>query len=142
MFHIRSVSRRVVKQKLTLYVPHPTLYNNFSNGRQTQKDLPSQFLRSSRPVEASLVFGSFGASQGYNDLMFLLNVATDTNTPMYQTEKPLRYGKLPEIHHIFKSDPKSPNILFSLVFTGAVLATLPAIFGVVSFPIKFPNRQF
>jgi oligosaccharyltransferase complex subunit delta (ribophorin II) len=113
-----------------------------SNGRQTQKDLPSQFLRSSQPVQASLVLGSFGASQGYNDLMFLLNVATDTNTPISPTERPLRYGKLPEIHHIFKSDPKSPNILFSLVFTGAVLAALPAIFGVVSFPIKLPDRQF
>jgi len=88
-----------------------------------------------------LVLGSFGSSQGYNDRVFSLNVATDPNTPIAATEKPLRYGKMPEIHHIFKSDPKSPNIMFSLVFTGAVLATLPAIFGLVSSPVCFTMRD-
>ena len=102
-----------------------------SNDIQTQKDLPSQFLKSLKPVEAHLVLGSFGPSQGYNDRIFSLNIATDPNTPIPTTGKPLRYGKLPEIHHIFKSDPSSPNIVFSLFFTGAVLATLPAILGVV-----------
>ncbi|KAF7514104.1 hypothetical protein GJ744_004429 [Endocarpon pusillum] len=96
----------------------------------TQKDLPSQFLTSSKPVEAHLVLGSFGSSQGYNDRIFSLNIATDRNGPIPTSGKPLRYGKLPEIHHIFKPNPSSPNIVFSLLFTGAVLSTLPAIVGV------------
>lgn len=93
------------------------------------KDLPTQFVMSSKPVEANLVLGSFGPSQGYNDRIFLLDLATESNTALSTIERPLRYGKLPEIHHIFKPDPKSPLVLFSLIFTGAVLATLPAILG-------------
>jgi oligosaccharyltransferase complex subunit delta (ribophorin II) len=64
--------------------------------------------------------------------MFSIDIAADPSTPLPPAEKPLRYGKLPEIHHIFKPDPRSPNIVFSFVFTIAVLATLPAIFGLVS----------
>jgi oligosaccharyltransferase complex subunit delta (ribophorin II) len=79
-----------------------------------------------------LLLGSFGSSQGYNDRLFTINIATDPRTPPPATEKPLRYGKLAEIHHIFKSDPTSPSIVFSLLFTTAVLATLPALFGLVS----------
>lgn len=78
------------------------------------------------------MLGSFGSSHGYNDRIFSLNIAIDPNIPIPTTGKPLRYGKLPEIHHIFKPDPSSPNIVFSLIFTGAVLTTLPAILGVVS----------
>lgn len=73
--------------------------------------------------------------------MFPLSIATDPSIPLPASEKPLRYGKLPEIHHIFKSDPRSPSIIFSLAFTGAVLATLPALFGLVSFWILL-NSQF
>ena len=61
--------------------------------------------------------------------------------PLPASEKPLRYGKQPEIHHIFKSDPQSPSIIFSLVFTGAILTTLPALFGLVSCSILM-NAQF
>ena len=61
-----------------------------------------------------------------------LSIVTDPGVPLPNSEKPLRYGKLSEIHHIFKSGPRSPSIVFSLVFTGAVLATLPALFGLVS----------
>lgn len=84
-----------------------------------------------------MVIGSFGSSQGYKDRLFLLNVSTSGNTPIPTTEKPLRYVKLPEINHIFKSDPKSPSVIFSLFFAGAVLATLPAILGFVSNSVCF-----
>lgn len=89
---------------------------------------------------ANLVIGSFGHSQGYNDRLFLLGIANDSNAQIPATENPLRYGKLPEIHHIFKPDPRSPNILFSLIFTGGVLATLPAILGMVSLACSFTKR--
>ena len=98
---------------------------------KTQKDLPTQFLKSSKPIDARLVLGSFGQSSGYNDKAFSLSIALDPNVPSASSEKPLRYGKLPEIHHVFKSDPTSPNIFITLVFTGAVLATLPMLFGMV-----------
>jgi Oligosaccharyltransferase subunit Ribophorin II len=101
---------------------------------QTHKDLPSQFLRSSSSLSASIVIGSFGSSNGYNARAFSLAVEIDTNQPVVQTEKPLRYGKLPEIHHIFRSDPKSPNIVIVLVFTGAVITTLPILLCAVSPP--------
>lgn len=61
--------------------------------------------------------------------------------PIPSSEKPLRYGKLSEIHHIFKSDPSSPSIVFSLFFTGAVLATLPALLGLVSLSILLEHTD-
>ncbi len=103
-----------------------------ANVRQTQKDLPTQFLKSSNPIDASLVFASFGSSEAYKDKVFSLSVKLDPNVPIARSEKPLRYGKLPEIHHIFRADPKSPNIVITLVFTGAVLAAVPMLLGTVS----------
>ncbi|KAK5104780.1 hypothetical protein LTS08_002673 [Lithohypha guttulata] len=95
----------------------------------TQKDLPTQFLRSNAKITAHLVVASFGSFTGYNSLAFNLNVVTDQNIPASTTEKALRYGKLPEIHHIFRSDPKSPNILISIVFALGAVAALPVLLG-------------
>ncbi|KAK2795841.1 hypothetical protein FQN52_003691 [Onygenales sp. PD_12] len=94
----------------------------------TQKDLPVQFLQSSKPIEASLVIGSFGTSKGYDSPLFQLDVTHDPGAPSPSSEA-LRYGKLKEIHHIFKDDPKSPPIVISLLFAGAVLAALPLLGG-------------
>ncbi|KEF62753.1 uncharacterized protein A1O9_00726 [Exophiala aquamarina CBS 119918] len=94
----------------------------------TQKDLPVQLLRSSSPLSASIVIASFGSSTAYHSSAFSLSLALDGNA-IPATEKPLRYGKLPEIHHIFRDDPKSPNVVISLFFVGAVLATVPALLG-------------
>jgi len=93
----------------------------------THKDLPIQFLRSSTPISASIVVGSFASSAGYNSEAFSISLELDANTPVPVAEKALRYGKLAEIHHIFRSDPKSPNIVISAVFLLAVLATLPPL---------------
>ena len=60
--------------------------------------------------------------------VFQLDLRRDPNAPM-NTPKAVRYGKLPEIHHIFKSDPKSPNILITIVFSLAIFATLPVLLG-------------
>ncbi len=48
-------------------------------------------------------------------------------SPLPSQDKPVRYGKLEEIHHIFKSDPKSPPLIITLVFTAAVVATFPIL---------------
>jgi oligosaccharyltransferase complex subunit delta (ribophorin II) len=101
----------------------------------TNKDLPSAFLRSPRSLSASIVVASFGSSTGYNRQAFTLAIDTaDSTGSPASDEKPLRYGKLPEIHHIFRADPKNPNILISLFFSGAVLATLPILLGTVRSP--------
>ncbi|OJD10614.1 hypothetical protein AJ78_08425 [Emergomyces pasteurianus Ep9510] len=94
-----------------------------------QKDLPTQFLRSSKPIEASFVIASFGLTQGYDSPAFQLHVTRDdaVNGPL--SSDPLRYGKREEIHHIFKADPKSPPIIITLVFVVAVLAALPTLAG-------------
>lgn len=96
--------------------------------------MPVQLLRSLSPLSASIVIASFGSSAGYNSEAFSVSIALDGNA-VPAAEKPLRYGKLPEIHHIFRDDPKSPNVVISLFFVGAVLATVPALLGAVSEPI-------
>lgn len=105
---------------------------------QTQKDLPTQLLSSTGPLDASLVIASFGSTKPYNGKAFDLTVELDSGSPLSASEKPLRYGKLPEIHHIFKSDPKSPPKIITLVFAAAVIAALPVLLGAVSTIIARP----
>ncbi|KAL6716399.1 hypothetical protein ACLMJK_005966 [Lecanora helva] len=91
----------------------------------SQKDIPNQLLSTSGPLEASLVIASFGSSKPYSSKAFDLSVDRDPGLPAQ--EKPLRYGKLPEIHHIFKSDPTSPPKIITLIFTAAVVFALPVL---------------
>jgi oligosaccharyltransferase complex subunit delta (ribophorin II) len=93
-----------------------------------------QLLTSSQPLRATLLLASFGTSQPFSNHVFNLDVQTDPNAARPKYEKPLRYGKLPEIHHIFKSDPKSGPVIISLFFVIAVLATVPVLLGTVSLP--------
>lgn len=97
---------------------------------QTQKDLPFQFLTTSKPITASIVIGSFGSSTPYKNEVFNLNIARDPNVPLVTPEKPLRYGTEKEIHHIFREDPQSPPKIITLVFLAVVVAALPVLFGV------------
>ena len=83
------------------------------------------------------MIASFGESTGYNSEVFTLSITSDPSKLVATGEKPLRYGKLPEIHHIFRADPKMPNILISTVFTLAALATIPILLGGVSWPCKY-----
>ena len=72
---------------------------------------------------------------------FDLEIEQDPTIAAVQ-EKPLRYGKLPEIHHKFKADPKSPPKIITLVFTAAVLFALPTLFTTVStMPWSCPTRR-
>jgi len=108
-------------------------FNVKDNGKAkidvAQKDLPYQLLTSSKPLRASIVLGSFGTSTPMNQHAFDLTVQPDPNALPVAPSAPERYTSKPEIHHTFHGDPKSPPKIVSLVFTLAVLATLPALFG-------------
>lgn len=67
--------------------------------------------------------------------MFELDVQGDPLVSPDAYEKPLRYGKRPEIHHIFRDDPKNPPKIISIFFVLAVLATVPVLLGVVRISI-------
>ncbi|KAF9885815.1 hypothetical protein FE257_012286 [Aspergillus nanangensis] len=128
-----STAKRAHQVFLLLQDPETGLdisypFNVKDNGKArvelAQKDLPVQFLSASEPLDARLLIGSFGSSKAYNGVAFQLSVTHDPNVPVPTVEAP-KYGKLPEIHHIFKSDPQSPPVVVTLAFVGMVLATLP-----------------
>ncbi|KAJ5580570.1 hypothetical protein N7450_006871 [Penicillium hetheringtonii] len=99
------------------------------NGKsRTQKELPLQFLTLPEPIDARIVIGGFGSSEAYDHSVFKLAIERDINIPIPTAEAP-RYGKLPEIHHIFKNDPTNPPVIITLAFVGAVLAALPVLAG-------------
>ncbi|KAK7894537.1 hypothetical protein LTR67_006298 [Exophiala xenobiotica] len=116
-------------KKLDISYPFSVKESGKAKLELTHKDLPSQFLRSSSPLSASIVIASFGSSEGYNSEAFPLTIELDPNIPIPAAEKPVRYGKLPEIHHIFRSDPKSPNVTISGFFLLAVVAAFSPLFG-------------
>jgi Oligosaccharyltransferase subunit Ribophorin II len=100
---------------------------------QSQKDIPVQLLLSTKPLQASVVIASFGSAQGLIAPVFDLELRLDSNAPPPTYEAPLRYGKRPEIHHTFNSDPRSPPKVISLFFALAVVAAVPALFIGVSY---------
>lgn len=126
------------RARLSSYGPQHSKAFSVDPELQTQKDLPTQLLSSTGPLDASLIIASFGSSKPYNGKAFDLTIELDSGSPLPASEKPLRYGKLPEIHHIFKSDPKSPPKIITLVFAAAVIAALPILLGAVSTNIARP----
>lgn len=112
-----------------LEVPFPLTVkeNGKAVAQISHKDIPVQLLVAKRPLKASIVLASFGSAQGLNAPVFEVTIETDPNVPAPGYEKPLRYGRKPEIHHIFRPDPKSPPKVISLIFTLAVMVTLPAL---------------
>ncbi|KAF6805272.1 oligosaccharyltransferase subunit ribophorin ii [Colletotrichum sojae] len=93
----------------------------------SQKDLPVQHLLATKPLRASVVIGSFGFSKALDATVFDIEVKRDAAAAAPVYEAPLRYGKQPEIHHVFRDDPKSPPKVISLAFVVAVLATVPVL---------------
>lgn len=96
-----------------------------------------------------MVLASFGASSaGFQKTVFDIEVvraAEDVKPLVY--EKPLRYGKLEEIHHVFRTGDKTPPKIVSVVFALAVVVTVPGIvvgvcppplFSLPSFGLLFP----
>ncbi|SPO02227.1 related to oligosaccharyltransferase delta subunit (ribophorin II) [Cephalotrichum gorgonifer] len=92
------------------------------------KELPLQHVTSEKPLHASIVIGSFGTAKGLVAPLFDLEVKHDASAAVPKYEKPLRYGKLPEIRHSPPEEKKTPPKVFSLFFLLAVLATVPALF--------------
>ena len=80
-----------------------------------------------KPLSAELILASFGSTKPYKSKAFDLSIKHVSGAPRPAVEKPLRYGKLPEIHHIFRPDPKSPPVIITLVFAIAALAAFPAL---------------
>jgi oligosaccharyltransferase complex subunit delta (ribophorin II) len=89
-----------------------------------------QFLTGSNPIDAEIVIGSFGASDPYHKLAFQLSVNGEGKKSS-KSDDIERYGKLPEIHHIFKEDPQSPAVFLTLIFLLATLITIPVLAGSV-----------
>ncbi|KAH7313514.1 Dolichyl-diphosphooligosaccharide--protein glycosyltransferase subunit Swp1 [Stachybotrys elegans] len=120
----------VLKESSGLEAPFPLTLKATGAGAVeiTHKDIPIQLLQSETPLEASLVIGSFGTSAGYASPVFDIDVVLDPNAPVVKPAPAIRYGKLNEIHHIFKPDAKSPPKVISAFFALAVLATIPAVF--------------
>ncbi|KAJ8605279.1 hypothetical protein MRB53_041473 [Persea americana] len=101
-----------------------------SDGKgKSQKDLPFQFLASSKPLQASITLGTFGDSVPLRAHTFDIDVHLDPVNPQAIPSPPERYASKPEIHHIFRADPRSPPKLVSVVFTLAIIVTLPVLLG-------------
>lgn len=96
---------------------------------QSHKDLPIQFLTSTKPLKASIVIASFGSSTPYAGYAFTLAVAHDANSAPTTPSPPERYARKPEIHHVFRADPRSPPKVISGIFTLAIVATLFVLLG-------------
>lgn len=129
-------------------------YKILTGQMQVQKDLPTQLLTPSGPLSASLIIASFGSSQPYHSHAFDLSLKFDPSSPTVSHEQPLRYGRLLEIHHTFKSEPTSPPKIITLIFTTAVVIAFPLLAVTVSpspghflsnndrsFPVAFTWRQ-
>uniref|UniRef100_A0A8H7TTM1 Ribophorin II C-terminal domain-containing protein n=1 Tax=Bionectria ochroleuca TaxID=29856 RepID=A0A8H7TTM1_BIOOC len=120
----------ILKEASGLEAPFPLTVKNTGKGTVeiSHKDLPIQLLTSQSPLHASLVLGSFGSSSASVSPLFDLSVQLDPNVPKPTYEPALRYGKQPEIHHTFRSEPKNPPKIVSIFFALAVVATIPALF--------------
>ncbi|EAW10333.1 putative oligosaccharyltransferase subunit ribophorin II [Aspergillus clavatus NRRL 1] len=116
------------KTGLDISYPFTVKDNGKSRLELTQKDLPVQLLAASEPLDARFLIGSFGSAQAYNKAAFQLRVARNSDQPLPTVEIP-RYGRLPEIHHIFKADAQSPPVVVTLAFVGMVLAAFPILGG-------------
>lgn len=113
---------------LDISYPFSVKENGKSKLDLTQKDLPIQFLSLPQPVDARFLIGSFGNSPAYDATAFQLSIDRNPDEPV-PTVEVSRYGKLPEIHHIFKEDSKNPPIAITLAFLAITLAALPILAG-------------
>lgn len=101
---------------------------------QSQKDIPAQFFSSVEPLHASVVIGSFGSAQPVLADAFDLKLKQDGATAPPAVQAPLRYGKMPQIHHIFREPTAYPSKIFPYTFMLAIGGSLFA----VSFLVRKP----
>ncbi|KAF3922532.1 hypothetical protein ABW21_db0202850 [Orbilia brochopaga] len=93
----------------------------------TQKDIPTALL-TAPSLTLSIAIASFGQSSPLAVEIATIAPVLDQAAKKSLPAPALKYGKLPEIHHIFRGEPRSPPKIISLVFLGGVLACLPALF--------------
>ncbi|KUI70545.1 Dolichyl-diphosphooligosaccharide--protein glycosyltransferase subunit 2 [Cytospora mali] len=112
-----------------LEAPFPLNVKESGKGKVqiTQKEIPAQFFLSSKPVHATVVIGSFGSAQGLIADAFDIEITQDPNKPAPAAPSPVRYGKKPQIHHIFREPTQYPYKVFSIIFVIIIAATLPIL---------------
>ncbi|RKF64335.1 Uncharacterized protein OnM2_019016 [Erysiphe neolycopersici] len=117
---------------LEVAFPFTMMVNGKGKVEFTQKNFPIQLNVSSQPLRATLLLASFGSSRAFSNHVFNLDVKLDSQAitaTNSRYEKPLRYGKREEIHHIFKPDPRSGPIIISVIFAIAVTGSLLVLFS-------------
>lgn len=80
------------------------------------------------PLRVTLIIGSFEHSPLLQPL-FDLHLPVSYPAPQHP-EEPV-YHPLPEIHHTFRSDPKTPYVILSAIGAGAVIAPWVVLLGLV-----------
>ncbi|KAJ6256836.1 hypothetical protein Dda_8705 [Drechslerella dactyloides] len=93
----------------------------------TQKDIPTALL-TAPSLTMTIAIASFGKSSPLSAEIATISPVLDQTAKKALPEPPLKYGKRPEIHHIFRGEPRSPPKIISIVFLGGVVACLPALF--------------
>ncbi|RPA82008.1 hypothetical protein BJ508DRAFT_103331 [Ascobolus immersus RN42] len=96
--------------------------------------IPPVLLQATEPLELTLMLGSPG-QETYPSTIQIGTLKPTLEKPATYTP-PVRYRAKDEIHHIFNADPKSPPKILTLVFLGAVLASLVGLVGAVSLPSR------
>lgn len=116
-------------QETGLEAPFPLNMKESGKGKVqiTQKDIPAQLLVSPKPVHATVVIGSFGSAQGIVADAFDIEINQDPNKPAPVAPAPVRYGKKPQIKHIFREPTQYPYKAFSIFFMLVIAATLPIL---------------
>ncbi|ESU15970.1 hypothetical protein FGSG_09399 [Fusarium graminearum PH-1] len=93
----------------------------------SHKDISVPLLLSEEPLKVNLVLGSFGSSSPLISPVFNIQIYHVPNTPLPAFERPMRYGRREEIHHVFKVGETSPPKIISIVFVTAIVCTFPLL---------------
>ncbi|PSR94178.1 hypothetical protein BD289DRAFT_494833 [Coniella lustricola] len=118
-------------QSTGLEAPFPLSVRDNGKGKVqiTQKDIPTQFFAAAKPIHAAIVLASFGSSEGLISDAFDIKIITDANSPPPAPSASIRYGKQPQIHHIFQEPVKYGYKVISLAVSLVIAGTLPLVAG-------------
>lgn len=83
---------------------------------------------SNRPLEVSLILGSFVHEPAKFDLFDLFVPPSQTSSPHVDEAK---FHELPSIHHTFRSEQKLPPKFVSAIFSALVLSPWVVLLGLV-----------
>lgn len=123
------------------------MYFILTNNKGLDFTVFPEFHISSNTAKATIIASKIPPALQAEDKIYVEFLAADSNskhnllTPLFELvplesltssvnfKPPFRLGALPEIHHIFKEDPKTVNAVIPLVFSSAAAALLVALFG-------------